>query len=146
MIRICPKRDAVCPHGMDCPYVGDSYECGEPNQSVIAATGLGGLIARLEQRASWLIEYPRSKLIDGNLMDEAASELSRLRTEVETVRAEREAAEAECARLRERANDITDEMVVAAMNHVPGCDHDDMVDAIAAAFAARIGGSDGQSD
>jgi hypothetical protein len=27
MIRVCPERDAVCPHGMDCPYVLDRYEC-----------------------------------------------------------------------------------------------------------------------
>ena len=26
-IRVCPKRDAVCPHGMDCPYVIDAYSC-----------------------------------------------------------------------------------------------------------------------
>lgn len=23
MLRICPMRDAVCPHGVSCPYVGD---------------------------------------------------------------------------------------------------------------------------
>lgn len=27
MIRVCPKRDAVCPHGMSCPYTIDRYEC-----------------------------------------------------------------------------------------------------------------------
>lgn len=27
MIRICPKRDIVCPHGMDCPYVLHRYDC-----------------------------------------------------------------------------------------------------------------------
>ncbi|MER9217926.1 hypothetical protein NKI48_03175 [Mesorhizobium sp. M0644] len=30
---------------------------------------------------------------------------------------------------------LTDEMVVAAMEHVPGCDHDDMVSALEAALA-----------
>lgn len=29
MIRVCPKRDAICPHGMSCPYVIDRYECKE---------------------------------------------------------------------------------------------------------------------
>lgn len=29
MIRVCPKRDAVCPHGMACPYTIDCYECAE---------------------------------------------------------------------------------------------------------------------
>ena len=23
MIRVCPERDAVCPHGMECPYAGN---------------------------------------------------------------------------------------------------------------------------
>lgn len=27
MVRVCPKRDAVCPHGMECPYVKDAYSC-----------------------------------------------------------------------------------------------------------------------
>jgi hypothetical protein len=27
MIRVCPKRDAKCPHGMDCPYAIDRYSC-----------------------------------------------------------------------------------------------------------------------
>lgn len=26
MIRVCPERDAICPHGMACPYSRD-YEC-----------------------------------------------------------------------------------------------------------------------
>jgi len=26
-LRICPKRDTVCPHGMSCPYVIDQYSC-----------------------------------------------------------------------------------------------------------------------
>jgi ssDNA-binding Zn-finger/Zn-ribbon topoisomerase 1 len=34
--------------------------------------------------------------------------------------------------------DLTDEMVVAAMEHVPGCDHDDMVNALALEAALRI--------
>jgi len=34
--------------------------------------------------------------------------------------------------------DIEDEMVVAAMEHVPGCDHDDMVSAIEAALKAKL--------
>lgn len=27
MIRICPKRDAICPHGIDCPFAVDRYNC-----------------------------------------------------------------------------------------------------------------------
>ena len=29
MIRVCPKRDAICPHGMECPYTVDRYTCKE---------------------------------------------------------------------------------------------------------------------
>lgn len=45
-----------------------------------------------------------------------------------------EAAEAQLARQGASIN-LTDEMVVAAMEHVPGCDHDDMVNALEAALA-----------
>lgn len=24
-IRVCPMRDAICPHGISCPFVGDGY-------------------------------------------------------------------------------------------------------------------------
>ena len=27
MIRVCPKRDGRCPHGMECPYTIDRYSC-----------------------------------------------------------------------------------------------------------------------
>lgn len=27
MIRVCPTRDTICPHGLDCPYVRDRYSC-----------------------------------------------------------------------------------------------------------------------
>lgn len=27
MIRVCPKRDAICPHGSACPYITDRYKC-----------------------------------------------------------------------------------------------------------------------
>lgn len=29
MIRVCPMRDRVCPHGIKCPYV-DGYNCTDP--------------------------------------------------------------------------------------------------------------------
>lgn len=29
MIRVCPKRDSICPHGIDCPYSKDQYQCEE---------------------------------------------------------------------------------------------------------------------
>jgi hypothetical protein len=28
-VRVCPKRDASCPHGINCPYVIDRYICRE---------------------------------------------------------------------------------------------------------------------
>lgn len=42
----------------------------------------------------------------------------------------------QAVRALQRASEIEDEMVVAAMEHVPGCDHDDMVSAVEAALAA----------
>ena len=30
MIRVCPERDAACPHGMSCPYAFDRYTCWRP--------------------------------------------------------------------------------------------------------------------
>lgn len=38
MIRICTKRDAVCPHGMRCPYA-DGYDCTEPDAARPPPTG-----------------------------------------------------------------------------------------------------------
>lgn len=32
IVRVCPMRDAVCPHRLSCPYVGDGpygYPCKE---------------------------------------------------------------------------------------------------------------------
>ena len=26
-VRVCPMRDAVCPHGIDCPFTEDRYAC-----------------------------------------------------------------------------------------------------------------------
>ncbi len=38
MIRVCPKRDGACPHGMSCPYVLDRYHCEEePGKTVDAS-------------------------------------------------------------------------------------------------------------
>ncbi len=34
MIRVCPKRDAICPHGMECPYAVDRYTCKEEMKSL----------------------------------------------------------------------------------------------------------------
>lgn len=27
MIRVCPERDASCPHGMSCPFTRGRYSC-----------------------------------------------------------------------------------------------------------------------
>lgn len=27
MVRVCPERDAICPHGEACPYSIDEYTC-----------------------------------------------------------------------------------------------------------------------
>ncbi len=43
MIRVCPKRDAICPHGMECPYAVDRYTCKEepPKQATRMADEMG---------------------------------------------------------------------------------------------------------
>ena len=33
MVRVCPKRDTICPHGMSCPYAVDRYTCTEPTKT-----------------------------------------------------------------------------------------------------------------
>ena len=42
MIRVCPKRDAVCPHGMACPYTIDEYTCRDERSSQPHPSGGGG--------------------------------------------------------------------------------------------------------
>ena len=37
-LRVCPKRDAICPHGLGCPYV-DGYWCIEPKFASPSPTG-----------------------------------------------------------------------------------------------------------
>jgi hypothetical protein len=39
-IRVCPMRDAICPHGMSCPYT-DGYDC-KPGWWSQRGTGLAG--------------------------------------------------------------------------------------------------------
>jgi hypothetical protein len=53
MIRVCPKRDTVCPHGMSCPYTIDRYSCksepkppAEVKAAIIAEIHLGVAMAR----------------------------------------------------------------------------------------------------
>lgn len=40
-LRVCPMRDAICPHGMDCPYVGEphDYLCQEGWDTPIGPKG-----------------------------------------------------------------------------------------------------------
>lgn len=38
MARVCPERDAACPHGMACPYADDRYSCKPGWQSPTSPT------------------------------------------------------------------------------------------------------------
>lgn len=39
MIRVCPERDARCPHGLDCPYSIDRYRCDRRRELEDAVAG-----------------------------------------------------------------------------------------------------------
>jgi hypothetical protein len=57
MIRVCPKRDAECPHGMSCPYTIDRYECAEEPPMTEAPTPPASseeLIAEARERVTYL--------------------------------------------------------------------------------------------
>ena len=45
MIRVCPKRDAECPHGSDCPYAIDRYECADDEKPFLCAMTIEELVA-----------------------------------------------------------------------------------------------------
>ena len=38
MIRVCPERDAACPHGMECVYWIDRYRCSDKPQRGLGIT------------------------------------------------------------------------------------------------------------
>ena len=38
MVRVCPKRDTVCPHGMSCPFSINRYMCATEPQEDKAET------------------------------------------------------------------------------------------------------------
>lgn len=79
--------------------------------------------------------------IDGDLLPELSAEQQRAFV-VDPVRylmrADDEQDDAIMREVEKRQRhapiDLTDEMVVAAMEHIPGCDHDAMVDALQAAL------------
>lgn len=52
--RICPERDAACPHGMDCPFADDRYSCKEgwSARTIPAPTPIDELVKALEKAAS----------------------------------------------------------------------------------------------
>lgn len=58
MIRVCPKRDAKCPHGMGCPYTIDRFNCeDEPNEGtpVVAVEAFEqGTMAAADMIFAWL--------------------------------------------------------------------------------------------
>ena len=61
MIRICTKRDAVCPHGMSCPYA-DGYDCTEPDAGrPTVEAGMGKpavLLAKLQKLRMYELPVP----------------------------------------------------------------------------------------
>jgi chromosome segregation ATPase len=84
VIRVCPQRDAICPHGRNCPYTIDRYTCRPEGQ---AASG---------EIAKKLRAYTTGSTDDGipalDLMDEAADTINALERRAEAA----EAALAEC--------------------------------------------------
>lgn len=73
-VRVCPVRDTVCPHGMDCPYSIDRYSCRDEKADPPPMTD--ALIERLESNAAD-IKSSRVGLpsYDSQLMAEAAQAL-----------------------------------------------------------------------
>lgn len=55
-IRICPKRDAVCPHGADCPYSIDQYSCRNETTSAPEAKPVA-LETTADERALWAKQF-----------------------------------------------------------------------------------------
>ena len=44
MVRVCPKRDAICPHGMGCKFTIDRYQCAdETNPMTETPTNTGAV-------------------------------------------------------------------------------------------------------
>jgi hypothetical protein len=79
MIRVCPKRDAVCPHGMACPYTIDRYECAEEPPMTLPRTppqSDAALIAEAKRAASDLVAI--ASLIGASPAFAAAQMIDRL--------------------------------------------------------------------
>lgn len=116
MIRVCPKRDAKCPHGTDCPYSIDRYHCAqepkEPASSKPAADG-DGVVERLRERANAL------GLPDADLLHEGASRITALEHEAAgsaTANAALTARLAEATAAREEVERERDEKIARALN------------------------------
>lgn len=75
MIRVCPKRDAICPHGMGCPYTVDRYHCAPepkepspPSSSPLDPVAMEALEAKaLAEFTDYFVQnYPGPNTIIGN--------------------------------------------------------------------------------
>lgn len=74
MIRVCPKRDAICPHGMDCPYTIDRYNCSDETAALPPAAAtepVADVVERLTAAARWQDRYASG--VDADTMREAAT-------------------------------------------------------------------------
>ena len=79
-VRVCPERDAACPHGVDCPYAIDRYSCDTRIEVTVGAMKLD-IVERLRR------EVASYEGADEGTALEAAAEIQRLRKEVEELRA-----------------------------------------------------------
>lgn len=75
MTRVCPVRDAVCPHGLECPYTIDRYTCRIPDTRTTDPSRVGGGTTistdgphQITDDRRWLAR----QLLDSKLSDEEA--------------------------------------------------------------------------
>jgi hypothetical protein len=52
-LRICPKRDAICPHGMDCQFVIDRFNCKDEQDSPVTPAPVGEVTRGQMANAIW---------------------------------------------------------------------------------------------
>ena len=72
MIRVCPKRDAICPHGDGCPYSIDRYECRDEITRPIPADPTAETRAKLDEACLAMINataaYRSKSSVNGGLL------------------------------------------------------------------------------